>query len=324
MPHWPRHKYLGPGTNSFKNKPIDQDDAIAREHDIAYTRTRSHKDVFEADKKARNEFFTDFVENKNLHSLVGGLGLGAKNILEEKVLGKSIYGMAPPKRQRTQDRTQDKDSGNDSPSILSPQDNALPISSDEEMGQRWGSTEDSEMYAPPLQYSDPTQAVPLGLGGGSGGGSGVGGSQSGLRDIFNGAPQPNNTNSYTYSKSYHFTMTNSLPSWRRLNVTDLGDIQYYQQRFGNIHGIPWEYLFMYMSEGEIERFFANHTMGRVKSVKCEVYSLGVRLPFITSATTATVANANAQYPIGCFHFDSEYKTNYDSAQVLDIMNKCIC
>lgn len=98
MPHLPGHKYIGPGTSDFKPIPIDSDDAIAREHDLAYVQAGNNEDIFKADRTGRDEFFSDFVHNNNYHSLLGGLGLGTKNLLEEHVFGKPVYGMPPIKK----------------------------------------------------------------------------------------------------------------------------------------------------------------------------------------------------------------------------------
>lgn len=95
--HFPYHNYLGPGSDNFNQQPVDEDDAIARSHDLDYDKASSDNDIFKADKQARDEFFTSFVHSGNLHSLVGGIGLGAKNLVEEHVLGKSVYGMGKRK-----------------------------------------------------------------------------------------------------------------------------------------------------------------------------------------------------------------------------------
>lgn len=36
--HLPYHKYFGPGTSDFKQKPFDSDDAIAQQHDNNYSK----------------------------------------------------------------------------------------------------------------------------------------------------------------------------------------------------------------------------------------------------------------------------------------------
>lgn len=373
--HFPRHKYLGPGTYNFNEKPFDTDDAIAREHDLAYGRAETDQDVFNADKESRDEFLLEYFGGNNRHGLIGGLGLGAKNLIEQHLLGKPLYGMPPPKtknwaairrinqrRQLQRERQQGRD---DSRGLETqeerPQRTNYPRSRpnirgnlrdyfsnhnpDEELTRE----EEEEFYinnfdlrhlfrdSPETQQEsenigvamdtdkgDPGAVDPR-TGGQAPGPSGTGGAASdGRQDIFQGAPQPNQSITLNYGKSYHFTLTNGLPDFRHLNSTAPQSLGYSAQlRFKNIHGIPWERLLMYLSEGELENLFRTYTSAKVEEVCCEVYSLGVRLPFVTAATTATVANANAQYPIGQFFFDKSYENYYTTENVTDIINKCI-
>lgn len=359
--HFPYHNYLGPGSDNFKKQPIDEDDAIARSHDLDYNKASSDNDIFKADKQARDEFFGSFVHSGNLHSLVGGLGLGAKNLVEEHVLGKSVYGMGKRKstekdwakikrinRARAARRENDVDNQRDIrdfghvageninpdaevnladfPDFL--QDfvaeagpsNTQPVESAQQSPPTMNNNE-VEMDTAVASDTGGAQVDPR-TGGQAAGGMGAGGAANdGRQDIFTGAPQPNQHHELIYGKSYHFTLTNGLPDFRHFVGSGLNYIA--QQRFKHIHGIPWERLLMYVSEGELVRLFRDYTAVKVEEVVCEVYSLGVRLPFVTSATTSSVANANAQYPIGCFHFDEAYETNYAPDSVADIINKAL-
>nr|QTE03993.1 MAG: capsid protein [Motacilla cinerea parvoviridae sp.] len=90
---FPGHNYLGPGNPIDDAQPVDEDDRIAREHDIAYARARTREDVETAD----NEAIDQFAESGNLHGVVGALGLEVKKTWEN-VFGQTYPAMAPPKK----------------------------------------------------------------------------------------------------------------------------------------------------------------------------------------------------------------------------------
>nr|QNJ60187.1 VP [Iteradensovirus sp.] len=359
--HFPYHNYLGPGTDNFNQQPIDEDDAIARLHDLEYNKANTDNNIFKADKQARDEFFNSFVHSGNLHSLIGGIGLGTKNLVEEHVLGKSLYGMGKRKstekdwakikrinraraaRRENENQRDIRNFGHvageninadaevniaDFPDFL--QDfvaeagpsGSQPIESAQESPQTMSQDELPMDTGTPTEVGEGGQVDPR-SGGQAAGGMGAGGAANdGKQDIYAGAPQPNQHQELIFGKSYHFTLTNGLADFRHVLSSPSG---YYlaQQRFKHIHGIPWERLLMYISEGELLRLYRDYTALKVEEVICEIYSLGVRLPFVTSATTSSVANANAQYPIGCFHFDQAYQTAYNGNFVQDIINKAL-
>lgn len=87
---FPGHRYLGPGNKLSNGTPVDTDDSIAREHDLAYESATSEKEIFEADEKAILAFIFDWIKNKNWHSYVGAVGLGLKHFIE-KITGKIFY-----------------------------------------------------------------------------------------------------------------------------------------------------------------------------------------------------------------------------------------
>ena len=54
--HWPGYQYMGPGTHLEKrlkrgDPGINRLDRIAKQHDIDYSRVRSHQDKWKADDK---------------------------------------------------------------------------------------------------------------------------------------------------------------------------------------------------------------------------------------------------------------------------------
>ena len=97
---FPGHKYLGPGNELNNGAPVDSDDFIAKEHDLAYKAACTSDDVHNADKKAILAFLIDCLRNKNWHSAVGAIGLGLKH-LTELVCAKIFY----PKLGKSQSNT---------------------------------------------------------------------------------------------------------------------------------------------------------------------------------------------------------------------------
>lgn len=81
----PDHKYIGPGNTVDDTPPVDLDDEIAREHDIRYENAQSQDEVQEADKEAAGEFLTDVIHNNNPHSILGYIGLKAKEKVESAI-----------------------------------------------------------------------------------------------------------------------------------------------------------------------------------------------------------------------------------------------
>lgn len=98
---FPGHKYLGPGNELDNGSPVDTDDFIAKQHDIAYEGACTFDDVYVADKQAIFAFLIDWFEKKNWHSAVGAIGLGLKH-LAEVICGKIFY----PKLSKTQSHNQ--------------------------------------------------------------------------------------------------------------------------------------------------------------------------------------------------------------------------
>ena len=82
--HLPGHNFLGPGTKDLvRARPVDRDDAIAQEHDLAYAAAHSDADVRNADVHAINQFLSD--SWRNPHALLGAAGLGAKYAFESAI-----------------------------------------------------------------------------------------------------------------------------------------------------------------------------------------------------------------------------------------------
>lgn len=78
----PYHNYIGPGNTLDRGDPIDVDDAIAQQHDLAYSKAKTPEEIREADRIAIEAFDDDFKKTGNWHSKVGSFGLGAKHSIE--------------------------------------------------------------------------------------------------------------------------------------------------------------------------------------------------------------------------------------------------
>ncbi len=81
----PDHRYIGPGNTVDDTEPVDVDDSIAKEHDINYEKAKTQEDVQEADKQGADEFLSDVIDNNNLHSVAGYIGLKAKEKIESVI-----------------------------------------------------------------------------------------------------------------------------------------------------------------------------------------------------------------------------------------------
>lgn len=322
--HWPRHNYLGPGTKDFTKKPHDEDDEIAKKHDLAYKSAKTKEDIFKADKEAVSEFYNSFKKTWHPEALIGSAALKIKNFTEENIVGKPLYGM-PQKnwaairrinqaRSRRRQAEQSVDEAREESTREFGPVNIYDAETDTEPDMGAVDTIVQEVPGEPM---DVMADQPRASGSGSGGSSGAGGSNP--SDIYAGSCQNPNKHTKTFKKSYHFTVSNKLPEWRRKAT---GGHLEHLARYNSIHGIPWELLGMYMSEGEIEQILNNYSFVKVDVVNCKLYSLGVRLPFVTGQSVTTVANANAQYPIGKFHFDHDFQTSYEINNVYNIMEKC--
>ncbi|XP_020285880.1 uncharacterized protein LOC109855740 [Pseudomyrmex gracilis] len=88
MPRVPGHRYLGPGNTLNEGNPIDEDDLIAKIHDIEYEylpeTINQHGEI------AIDNFLNNFVQTGNWHSILGGLGLQVKRQYE------SVFGQQYP------------------------------------------------------------------------------------------------------------------------------------------------------------------------------------------------------------------------------------
>nr|QVW56810.1 MAG: VP [Tarsiger cyanurus parvoviridae sp.] len=340
--HWPGKNYLGPGTRDFSAQPVDEADYIARLHDLAYAEATSDSDIFKADKAAIREFLSAWHNDPSaVSALAGSAGLSIKNFVEETILGRTLYGMS--KRPASDDSVTQKNWAairriNQNRAFNRQLIDAAEQAEAQQQQERPPTTHASPDTPPNSQSladnnstgnisgvaeqtmdvdQDAVAASSTGAGGTSGGSTGASGGQ-GDSDVYRGTPQSSNYHTETFNKSYHFSVANGLPQWRRVNDGALGWCNELQLQ--SVHAIPWERLGFYCSEGEILRLMRNYAYCEVEEVTCEVYSLGVRLPFITGQTTSLVANTLAQIPIGKFNFDQDHFTMYGQGAAM--LQKC--
>ena len=81
MPVLPFHRYIGPGNKSDNGEPVDEDDRIAKQHDIKYDNAKTEQDVRKADIEAIVLFRKNWLDG-NWHSLIGDIGLSLKYAVE--------------------------------------------------------------------------------------------------------------------------------------------------------------------------------------------------------------------------------------------------
>nr|QTE04122.1 MAG: VP [Emberiza tristrami ambidensovirus] len=91
----PGHKYIGPFNRLNRGDPVDLDDLIAYNHDVAYDTAKTVDDVQKADAQAIAEFLQDYHATGNYHSLLGVIGLKGK-VFVEKLTG-HLYPSLPGK-----------------------------------------------------------------------------------------------------------------------------------------------------------------------------------------------------------------------------------
>lgn len=81
MPVLPFHRYIGPGNPTDNGEPVDEDDRIAKAHDIKYDNAKNVEDVRKADVEAIYQFRKNWREG-NWHSFIGDVGLSIKYFVE--------------------------------------------------------------------------------------------------------------------------------------------------------------------------------------------------------------------------------------------------
>lgn len=112
--------------------------------------------------------------------------------------------------------------------------------------------------------------------------------------IANGINNPTNKKTYVFKKSFAFNFEAKLLQIQNLKEKgyEIGEVKTW------IHTLPWQFIYFYLTPKEFHDIQScNHT-AKVKEVKLEIFNLGNRTPFVTSARTVSYANANSQTTIG--------------------------
>ncbi len=293
----PGHKFIGPGNPIDTEVPVDEDDAIAKEHDEAYATAKNQKDIAIADEQAADKFLSDWQTNANTHSLLGGLGLIGKKHVEQTI--GSIYPMGVLGR-RTGESTPEKQPDSSS----GPTPDKRPRTEDPAPGEATPSKPGTNP-ASPVTSDDPMQG---GDDGGGGGGDSMAAALpgSGLNEpIWQGMPYRAEQVTLSFKKTYRLYINNDLPI-KIAPANDPGHFHYYP---GNFHEIPQQYLFFYLSTGEMTRLINCFEKVRIEHCGWQLTSLGTRIPFYTGATETTIANAGAQIPLAVYRgFDKDFVT----------------
>lgn len=117
------------------------------------------------------------------------------------------------------------------------------------------------------------------------------GPQGNLESVIGGGVQNSiNVNKFQFRKKFTF----AIKSTKALYTKRSNELTYNTY----IHSLPWQYIYMYMTEKEyydMSRMF--HT-AKVTGINLKITNLGNRTTFITATNAVNYANANSQTTIG--------------------------
>lgn len=283
----PGSRYIGPGNpvneqRALGVEPTTNSDRHAMNHDLDYNKAKTDQDVYNADKKAINAFFgeagtfTGLQPTLNqIHGVIGGTGLAAKNILEERILGHTVYGVSDSnKREQEVPATPTKKQNTRTEQPVQEQPPAEPIDVDEP--EATGSA--------PTPESTDTKMAAHGTGVAA---FGIAGDNAGVVRIGQGhAPSA----SYVFTKKF-MVDTFAFPAFRpdstvypAFNNNDYRGCTY------PLAVLDMNDMAMYMSPAE----WTLLPSGAVAThAKMSARPLGYRIPFVTNQTTVQAANNSA-------------------------------
>lgn len=264
--HLPGHNFFGPGTKDLHAEPTDDDDAVAKEHDLNYQLAQHDSDIRAADRKA----IKDFIAVGGTHGLLGAAGLSAKYLAE------TFTGVQYPKLAKNKLLTVGmKRRGGTSGDTHSPEKaykNSASLPGDSARG-----VED-------IAVEEPHPVAEYGTMAGNTGGISVGGDV--VNTVIGAGHNPASTAIFTkkfqvYSGAFQFTyLPNNLyrdessgsPSFMTTPLCTMSP----------------DMLPLFMTVNEWNNL-PNYTFA--KSCKITVKPLGYRLPFETGSTTSSFANS---------------------------------
>lgn len=108
--------------------------------------------------------------------------------------------------------------------------------------------------------------------------------------IGQGVQNHNNVHKFQFKKKFTFAIASSKASYNKTS-TELIYETY-------IHSIPWQYIYLYMTEKEYDDMTKVFHTAKVTKVGIKITNLGNRTPFLTSTNSVNYANANSQTTIG--------------------------
>lgn len=284
----PGSKYIGPGNDLDLGEPTNQVDALARLHDIAYSKASSYNDIALAD----DNFLSD-LENvapqsvaEFLHKRAASLGINFKRAVESQIGG--IYPSF--KKQRTEEPV---DEERPPPSLLEESDREVEPAAEEEniftyrepIGHLFQHT-----GQPPIQVSeefgnfdlgDPfaTMEVDSSVQGGA-----VGDNPPGM--VSRPLPHLNFSKLPTFRHKYTFVL-------KSFNPTEGGTNSAYPYLCYPLYVIQPGNISWYCNPGELSTL---NQMGKYGNIRCSrikgtVKTLCVRSPFTTNDATSVGTNS---------------------------------
>lgn len=163
----------------------------------------------------------------------------------------------------------------------------------------------------PMETQAAQEDTAIGVGANSVGGAGGGNRAGGIRGTVKmpgGTPINANDMISTYTKDYTFRIRSGLIEYKTTsaNGVDTETTTSVEMKFP-YHHIPVNMLGFFLTKEEIQKIFDECTTATILEVEVDVYNHQAQLPFITGATTSTIANNNVGIYLTKIH-DSLYKT----------------
>nr|QTE03823.1 MAG: VP [Motacilla cinerea parvoviridae sp.] len=280
MPVIPYHKYIGPGNSVHNGPPVDSDDSIALEHDLAYEK---NENIPEADRHAIHDFIGDWSDTGNIHSVVGALGLSAKRGVE------SLTGQLYPMPKRTAGHSQDTQIPKTPRHEASSSQDSF-ISGFDPSQQQMEPDSSQDVGGASLQES-----LRSGLGGPGGASTGGGSMGTDVGNLFKGTLPSGTSFKRTYNKAYRFMIPASLTAWSTQKVNS--NLDYSLYKIGSSAYFPLTQTMFYMSPREFYEIVDHMGSFHIDEVNATVHTKGVRAPFTTQSSSIEVANTNLHIPV---------------------------
>nr|QTE04116.1 MAG: capsid protein [Emberiza spodocephala ambidensovirus] len=356
---FPFHKYLGPGNEINNGEPVDFDDVLALNHDIAYIENFPTL-VREADVHYAVDFLHEYITSGHVESLAGTLGLILKTGVE-RILNTQFYPMSPPTKKHKghelyrnrqgdiskaykdhkakggQDKWHEfiqnfyKTSTTESDQIAGPSG----ISTSERTFQQPSTSESPylEHIDSPLSMNSENeipmeQVMDIANGQGSGG-QARGAVADSDRQIMIGTSHGKNTFSMTFKKTriyytYGYAFRNIIQKQKDAANQDLGDEVYLTTPLGTL---PNDMIGFYCDDHEARKLNSYGSV-RVIHAAVTVTPQGLRTAFDTGTTLSATATSE-HCAIGChavdvgsmcYHSSHSYTSDAQSPMVPTAVN----